>query len=430
MSDDTPWGPGESEEGLEASPPRADRRLDAMTLWTQHEAARDGGRSIEATLALVRWTGRTGDVGPLRALLDPLLLDEEGAEARVRQFVGMAGHSLFQRYPGRARAALPPAAIAALLEGATPAPVLRQLAVVCDQYGMPCLAADAIDAALALAPDWIEPLFNRALIKMSLGDFFAARGDIKAMRDAGADEAEMLHQYLAHHAGEWGFVPAVERLVPVAEPPPAAVAPPDVTELGELWDSWAETLATVRARLMTLAEERGVVPSFAPPLPPDFHGRASSDDGEDPSGIPDLLADARRAWAALCAIGWATGDDEPRRPQRPVIAARAAALHAWASGCLARARRVAEGDGEGDEQEEDARHANDGDDAGVGSRTWMGMAVDSFHPAIAGIRLLPLFEELTCLCGQLAGVEDPDDDDDDDEDEDADADADEDEDAD
>ena len=396
MADDTPWGAGESEDTLASSTARADRRLDPDTLWAAHDEARRAGRTIEAALALVRWSGRSGDVGPLRAwLAGAPARDEDDAATRVRAFVGLSSHSLFQRYPERARAALPPAAIAALLDGATPAPVLRQLAVACDQYGLPCLAADAIDAALALAPGWIEPLFNRALIKMSLGDFFAARGDVKALRDAGADEAEMLHQYLLHHAGEWGFVPVVERLEPIASPPPPGVAPPSPGELAATWDEWADTLAAVRARLVALAEERGVVPSFAPPLPDDHAARPGSDDGDDLSGIPDLLADARRAWAVLCALGWATGADAPVRPRGQVEPGRAAALHAWATGGLDRARAVADGGGNG------ARGAADGP-------TWMGLPIDAYHPAVASIRLVPLFEELCAVCAPLAGVPDDD----------------------
>jgi hypothetical protein len=398
MADES-WGPGEDEASFAASAPRADRPIGAAELLAMHDAASAAGRRLEALLALARHAGRAGDASRLVGWLGEhaARVDEDAAFEEARSFVMMSNHSLFGAYPHRARAALPPSAMSALVKGADPTRVLRQLAILCDQYGVPCVAADLIDAVVALRPGWIEPLFNRALIKMSLGDFFAARGDVKTMREAGQDGWEMLQQYLQHLAGEWTFFPTGDDVAGHA-PGDAAlrdgVARPGAAEIAERWDELAAHLGGLRARLVELAEARDIAPSF---LPPEVDGVA----GEvgDEAGIPDLLLDARRTWAALCALAWVSGHAEVARPAGPALADRAERLHGWVLAGLDAVRAIAEGD-----------------EVAGATITWTKHALARFDPQFVGITLVSLFESLAEVAGWLVGAELSDDDDDDDED--------------
>lgn len=403
MADES-WGAGEDEVSFGASAPRADRPIGAAELLALHEAAHAAGRRLEALLALARHAGRAGDGSRLSAWLEEhaARLDEDAALEEARSFVMMSNHSLFGAYPHRARAALPPSAMSALVRGADPTRVLRQLAILCDQYGVPCVAADLIDAVVALRPGWKEPLFNRALIKMSLGDFFAARGDVKTMREAGQEGWEMLQQYLQHLGGEWGFW--------VESDDVGGHAPGDVTlrdgvdrpgaaEIAERWDELAAHLAGLRARLVELAAERDVAPSFLPPAL-----AARTGDGAEVSaeaGIPDLLLDARRTWAGLVALAWVTGRDEVAAPEGPAMADRAERLHGWVLAGLDAARAIAEGE-----------------EVTSGAVTWTKVPLGRFDAQFVAITLVSLFESIAELAGWLVGAElEDDDEEDDDEDE-------------
>jgi hypothetical protein len=402
---DVAWGPGEDEASFAASAPRADRPIGEGELLAMHEAASAAGRTLEALLALARHSGRAGDAGRLRAWLDrhAARLDEDAGVEAARSFVMMSSHSLFGAYPERARAALPPAAMSALVRGADPTRVLRQLAILCDQYGVPCVAADLIDAVVALRPGWVEPRFNRALIKMSLGDFFAARGDVKTMREAGQEGWEMLQQYLQHLAGEWGFWPASEDVGEHAPGDPDlrdGIARPGAAEVAARWDELAAHLGGLRARLVELAEERDVAPSF---LPPEVGGGAGLGEVGAEAGIPDLLLDARRTWSGLAALAWVAGQGEVARPGGPAIAERAERLHGWVLAGLDAARAIAEGD----------------EPAGA-TVTWNRLPLARFDAQFVAITLVSLFESLAELAGWLVGAEldDEDGDEDDDEDDD------------
>ena len=401
MADES-WGTGEDEASFGGAAPRADRPIGAGDLLAMHEAASTAGRRLEALLALARHAGRAGDASRLRGWLDEhaARLDEDAAFDEARNFVMMSSHSLFGAYPQRARAALPPSAMSALVRGADPAQVLRQLAILCDQYGVPCVAADLIDAVVALRPGWVEPLFNRALIKMSLGDFFAARGDVKTMREAGQEGWEMLHQYLGHLAGEWTFFPAGDDVGGHAPGDPAlrdGEARPGAAEIAERWDEHAAHLGGLRARLVELAAARDIAPSF---LPPEVGG-AAGEVGDD-AGIPDLLLDARRTWAALSALSWVAGHGEVARPAGAADPDRAERLHGWVLAGLDAARAIAEDD-----------------DVAGATITWGKQPLSRYDSQFVAITLVSLFESLAELAGWLVGAELEDDEEDEDDDSDS-----------
>lgn len=221
--------------------------------------------------------------------------------------------------------------VEALAEGADLGAALRALAIALEN-AVPArsrAASDLIAAAMLVEPSRWEYLFNRALIRMSLGDHAGASADVAALGRHSAEQGAFLALYLRVLFPRFDFWPSRVKPETYYDGLPAAPAKPP--------EAIRATVKKYATRLMQLRERMlAFGPASAPWMLPDLSallpdgpvalevGELEIPDPQDPGnpyvveldeelplagalGLPDLLRHARAEWAALTWLCWACG---------------------------------------------------------------------------------------------------------------------------
>lgn len=221
--------------------------------------------------------------------------------------------------------------VAALAEGADAAVALRALAVALESTSPARSrpARDLIEAAILLAPKRREYLFNRGLIRMSIGDHAGALADVEALAGHSKEESAFLSLYLRVLFPRFDFWPA--RVKPETYYDGLPEAPVQGLEaVRATAQKYATRILQLRERMLAFG------PASAPWMLPDLSallpdgpvalrsGELEIPDPEDPGnpyvievneeldlsggeGLPDLLRYARGEWAALAWLCWSCG---------------------------------------------------------------------------------------------------------------------------
>ncbi len=284
-----------------------------------------------------------------------------------------------------------PTLASSLVLGASPAHVLRGLAIQLDQANYGHAALDMVNAAILLDPDERAFLFTRALILMRLGLNQHAAIDIEELAATEPEQAKFLRVYNEILFPSFDFWPSRE--------------PPE-TYYDELPEAPAQELEAIRSvirkyvRRLTLIREAlaGYVSTGMEWFPPDLSHLVAEDvalevdqfEQTDEEGdveeieidetldtveaeLPDLLRWARSEWNALTYLCWAVGLDEVAIPDslRPRTGFGEAAGMAVQRLWRCRDRRMMGGYG--------------AQRAGVPGFEWEGLDVDEIPPQLISI---------------------------------------------
>ena len=223
--------------------------------------------------------------------------------------------------------------------GATPARVLRALAVRLDQGQRSRAALDLVNAALLLAPSRVEALFTRALVLMSLGLDARAEADAQTLAPSAPEDSEFLLTYVRVLFPTFDFWPARTKPHTTYDGLPERPAR-TLDEVRDAVQRYATRLQRVREALLRRVRPgvRWVPPDLAALLPKgavelrqfEFEAEGEGDDGgtisvDEEMGlealaaepeVPALLRTARGDWAALCWLCWSAGLKEVAVPRR------------------------------------------------------------------------------------------------------------------
>lgn len=224
----------------------------------------------------------------------------------------------------------------ALIRGAAPGPILRQLGILLDQAGQSRAALDFVNAALLVSPDSTDFLFTRALVLMSLGLKEQAERDASELAAASPGQAEFLLDYLRILFPSFGFWPANEKPVTTYDGLPDAPAR-SLEEVRLLAQKYATRLQLVRDALLELVSPQvpWMLPDLAPLLPDgpaalerDSFELAAQEEDDEPSTVeidetlavedadlPTLVRLARADWCALAWLCWSAGLDRVALPE-------------------------------------------------------------------------------------------------------------------
>ena len=283
-----------------------------------------------------------------------------------------------------------PELAAALVSGASVAPVLRKLAIVLDQASQSRAALDFVNAALLFSPASTDFLFTRALVLVSLGLKEQAEKDAGELAAASPEQAEFLLDYLRFLFPTYDFWPAHEKPHTTYDGLPEAPVK-SLEEVQAMVRKYATRLTLVRRHLLGMVTDRcrwlvpdvssfipqGLVPLEAGELelPGDEPKTVSFDETlqTEEMDLPAAVRSARADWNALTWLVWSAGETELKMPSAmkpPADFAQAAGMSAqrlWRS----RDQRVFEG-----------RNAKAHD---VPSFEWEGADIGELHPNLASI---------------------------------------------
>ncbi|MBL8949679.1 MAG: thiol reductase thioredoxin [Myxococcaceae bacterium] len=292
-----------------------DRRQGADAWEALAKEHAEAGRPGEGALAMARAAASSRSVEKLDAYLREHTLPRppDEAEAFGKQAAPTQGFDLG-------------VAVNALLRGASPAMVLRGIAVWLDQEQYSRAALDFINAAMLLAPDHLDLLFTRALVLMSLGLDEQARHDANALAAVEGDQAEFLLHYLDALFPTFDFWPAKDKPTTTYDGLPEG---PDrtVAEVKEVAQKLATRIDRVRAELLTRMKPdvRWMVPDVSSFLKgakvtlETTSFTVKDDEGEETEveidenlevegfDVPRLMRIARAEWGALTWLCWAAG---------------------------------------------------------------------------------------------------------------------------
>lgn len=148
----------------------------AMATWLElSRRAFEDGRADEGLAALVRAVAKGADHQLLESAIEGHTLPTTPEEARSRAAAVAEEMS-------------PRCLLAALVGGAEPVSVLRRLAAVLPGG----VALDVIEAAFAIAPDPVQLLFARAVLRVLGGNVAGARQDARTLKHVRPSEYELL----------------------------------------------------------------------------------------------------------------------------------------------------------------------------------------------------------------------------------------------
>lgn len=273
----------------------------------------------------------------------------------------------------------------ALLRGAEPAAILRQLAVLLDGRLRSRAALDYIDAAMLLEPERLEYLYTRAMIHVNLGREDSAREDAKTLESASPEESSYLLDYLRVLFPSFDFWPDREKPATRLKDLPSRPVR-GLEAVLETAKKYALRLTRVRQALLAKAEPTREW------MPPDLSSLLTGGEPElrsgkcgipggahvevdedlDPSDweVPALLRSARADWNALTWLCWASGSNAVALPDSldPPGDFSAAAGMARERLMLCRDRRLSGGEESVKEEAPGFR--------------WEGLEVDELHPAL------------------------------------------------
>lgn len=334
----------------------------------------DESRFVESLLCMARAVATSCEVEVMLDALQRFALPAKDDRA----------HAVF----GELEEAPPLVLASGLVLGASPAHVLRGLAVHLDQANYGHAALDFVNAAILLDPDATGFLFTRALILMRLGLNQHAAIDVEELAAAEPDQARFLRLYNGILFPSFDFWPSRE--------------PPE-THYDGLPEGPEQSLEAVQAVIQKYIERlrriraalAGYVSTSLEWFPPDLSHLLTTkvelstdgfehtdDDGDveeiaidetldtDEAELPDLLRWARAEWNALTYLCWAVGLDEVAVPEslRPRTGFGEAAGMAVQRLWRCRDRRMMGGYG--------------AQRAGVPGFEWEGMEVDEIPPPL------------------------------------------------
>lgn len=332
-------------------------RLEAWSNEARHDWEAKGalllaaGEGAAGLVTLVRACAVARSTAPYSAV----------APSLVMRLTAAAAERLAEETPSEL-----PALAAALVGGASVAPVSRKIAVALDQQRQSRAALDFINAALLFSPTSYELLFTRALILVSLGLKAQAERDAGELAASSPEQAEFLLDYVRFLFPPFDFWPAREAPETTYDSLPAAPVK-SLEEVRLVAQKYATRLTLLRRHLLTLVSEGTpwLVPDVSHLLPAgpveltagELHRpSAEGDDGSatvafderlvvEELDLPGAARAVRAEWNALCWLVWSAGLERLELPssQRPPatfgLAAGMSAQRLWRS----RDQRVSEG---------------------------------------------------------------------------------------
>jgi hypothetical protein len=406
---------GKTLRTLELGPEPEDERVEAVLAHETHppkhwKMVRDElvaeGRFAEGLLAAARAVGAGEPVATLTEFLAAHTLQRtkaSGAQRAEKASFVMSNMNRFGAPPPRKAAYL----VDELRQGASPATILRELAIDQDQYASSRAAADLIRCCKALEPaNKGYFAYTQALIEMSLGNVDAARVAADELRERSEEQADFLSAYLNGLFPVFDFWPGQDAITSI-ELEVEAKAP--VRTLADFRNAIQKAALRVRSLRALLTN---LVPDDTTWLPPPVdavlaRSKVTLAEAEEveveewqTKSIPQLMRKLRNEWARLTWLCWLAGLEQvasptaTSKPRSPSVVRLAMGMREHLFTLRGQEQAIEDGFEEADL--ENARL--------VATLPWNGTTLDELHPANASELALP---EAQTVSEVLAWAADP-----------------------